>query len=68
MASAAVVPKMRDVRRRLWALRDRRKAAPGPSGWRNSYLVYFAEVEGGVMQMRLWTELWSRGRIDDDVI
>ena len=63
MSTAAVIPKARNVKRRLRVLHERRQAAPGSSGWRNSYLAGFSEQQGGVAQLRLWTELWCRGRI-----
>ena len=34
----AAVPREQHVRRASWAVGERRKAARGPSGWRNSYI------------------------------
>ncbi len=46
----------------------RRLAAPGPSGWRSSHLEGFIDAPGGIEQLRLWGELWSKGRLSDPVI
>ena len=46
----------------------KRKAGPGPSGWRNSYIAGMGETRGGIAQLRLWTELWTRGRIQPTTV
>jgi hypothetical protein len=58
----------RHVKRRLRVVAAKRKAGPGPSGWRNSYIAGMGEARGGIAQLRLWTELWARGRIDATVV
>jgi hypothetical protein len=58
----------RHVKRRLRVVTAKRKAGPGPSGWRNSYIAGMGETKGGGAQLRLWSELWARGRIDPTVV
>ena len=58
---ARVAP--RHIKRRLKVVAMKRKAGPGPSGWRNSYIAGVGETKGGIAQLRLWTELWTRGQV-----
>ena len=68
LAPVAVVPTIRTITRRLKAIHLRRLAAPGPSGWRNSHVEGFIDSPGGPQQLRLWSELWSKGRVEDEII
>ena len=68
LRATAIKPKEGHIRRASWAVGERRKAAPGPSGWRNSYIRRIAqESKDGILQSRLWSELWARGKIHREV-
>ncbi|MFM7978506.1 MAG: hypothetical protein ACKPKO_04255, partial [Candidatus Fonsibacter sp.] len=58
----------RHVKRRLRVVAAKRKAGPGPSGRRNSYIAGMGKTNGGIAQLRLWSELWARGRIVPTVV
>eukprot|EP00974_Lingulodinium_polyedra_P126403 11198147-Lingulodinium_polyedra.AAC.1 len=58
---SARIPPAR-VQRRLKAVEAERKAGPGPSCWRNSYIAGMGEPRGGVAQLQFWTGFWPRGR------
>ncbi|MFM7977820.1 MAG: hypothetical protein ACKPKO_00760, partial [Candidatus Fonsibacter sp.] len=45
----------RHVKRRLRVVTAKRKAGPGPSGWRNSCIGGMGETKGGIAQLRLWS-------------
>ena len=47
-AATALTPQVSHIKRRLKALQEKRRAAPGASGWRNSYLTGFIDTPGGV--------------------
>ena len=64
----AAIPKEKDVKRTLWAINDRRKAAPGPSGWRNSCIACLGREQEGKTALREWSELWAKGRIHPKVV
>ena len=59
----AVSVATRDVKRRARALQARRRAGPGPSGWRNSYVCALAATQGGPQQLRMWTDVWTHGTL-----
>ena len=55
----APAAKLRDVRRKVRVLK--RGAEPGPSAWRNSFIVLVAERPNGVASLTRWVRLWNEG-------
>ena len=53
----------KDVKRRARALHLRRRAGPGASGWRNSYICGLANIQGGPQQLRMWTQAWQQATL-----
>ena len=65
LREAVVVPRANHIKRLIKAVAERRKVAPGLSGWRNSYLAHFADQKGGVQQLQFWTQMWTKHQIGD---
>ena len=55
----------RAVRRRLRVLNA--AAQPGPSSWRNNYLIAVGETRSGVAALARWSTMWARGAVIADV-
>ena len=53
------------VRRRLRVLNA--AAQPGPSSWRNNYLIAVGETKGGVAALARWATMWARGAVTVEV-
>ena len=58
----------REPPRKLIPPAKRRKAGPGASGWRNSYICDIASASGGVPQLRMWTNHWAAARLPDEIV
>eukprot|EP00975_Prorocentrum_lima_P071331 12937113-Prorocentrum_lima.AAC.1 len=43
-------------------------AAPGPSGWRNTYLHAMAEVVHGAVELRRWVQMWTNDEIPEHLM
>ena len=43
-------------------------AAPGPSGWRNSYLAPLLARERGRQALPKWIQIWQRGRLPEQAV
>ena len=62
-----VIVATKDVKRRVRALQERRRAGPGPSGWRNSYICSLAAVQGGPQQLSMWTTAWACAQVPTSI-
>ena len=53
------------VRRRLRVLNA--AAQPGPSSWRNNYLIAVGETKSGVAALARWSTMWAKGAVTVEV-
>ena len=60
-ATSAPRLKARTIARRVAA--SKRNAAPGPSGWKNTYLALIMAAKGGPQALLAWSQAWANGAV-----
>ena len=54
-------PRVRATKRKLITLKQ--GAQPGPSQWRNAFIVAVGEQDGGVLALHRWSLMWIRAKV-----